>query len=403
MRSISLACCSICATFSSRTPSGADTPEWQAGQRSATMLCATASVGHGGRGLVVVRREHERQRDRSGRGRAEDPPGPLPDVPEVEEVPDRDDEREDREQDEPRVPGTEREREVAGQHREDDGQRQVVVVHGPLLGPEARRRVRLPPLLLCPDELPVRRDDHEEDVRRHDRPEHRADLEERRARGEELARRVGRERHQHGDRDRDEPVAPEDAARAVVHEPGERDPGGGEADRLHRAQVGDGRVDEPLVRFQPVEDDEEREAGEPRRVRLPLEPVQVLRQLRRRHLVLLRVVEAAAVHAPVLAGDSLAGLFRRREPEVEPDEVERRSDPRDPGDHVQHAAGRGRRGLSGSPHPPGHCLAIAQSSRNPVSSSSARSRSSRSRSTGTSSARVRPLTKTTNPKPKRCS
>ncbi len=43
------------------------------------------------------------------------------------------------------------------------------------------------------------------------------------------------------------------------------------------------------------------------------------------------------MHAPVLAGDSLFRLRRRREPEVEPDEVERRPDPGDPCDHVQHA------------------------------------------------------------------
>ena len=245
------------------------------------------------------------------------------------------------------------------------------------------------------------RDDHEEDVGRHDRPEHRADLEERRARGEELPGRVCRQRHEECDRDRHEPVASEDTARAVVDEPGQRQPGGREADRLHRAQVGDGGIDEAVARVQPVENDEEREAGEPRRVRLPLEPVQVLGQLRRRNLVLLRVVEAAPVHAPVLAGDSLFRLLRRRKPEVEPDEVERRADPGDPCDHVQHAQDEvGEVSQVVRVH---RFLAIAQSSRRPVSSSSARSRSSRSRSTGRSSARVRPFTKTTNSKPKRCS
>ena len=73
---------------------------------------------------------------------------------------------------------------------------------------------------------------------------------------------------------------------------------------------------------------------------------------RRRDLVLLRVVEAAAVDAPVLAGDALLRLLGRREAEVEPDEVERRADPGDPGDDVQHPQARGRRGLSGSPRPP---------------------------------------------------
>ena len=85
------------------------------------------------------------------------------------------------------------EREVAGEHREDDRQRQVVVVHRALLGAQPRRGVRLAALLLRADELPVRRDDHEEDVRRHDRPEHRADLEERpRARRRARRRRTPR-------------------------------------------------------------------------------------------------------------------------------------------------------------------------------------------------------------------
>ena len=93
-------------------------------------------------------------------------------------MPDRDDEGEDREQDEPGTLLAEGEWEVARQHREDDGERQVVVVNRPLLRAETRRRIRLAPLLLCPDELPVGGDDHEEDIGRHDRPEHRADLKE---------------------------------------------------------------------------------------------------------------------------------------------------------------------------------------------------------------------------------
>ena len=246
-------------------------------------------------------------------------------------------------------------------------------------------------------------DDHEEDVRGHDRSEHRADLEERGPRGEELPGRVGRERHEDGDSDRHEPVAPEDSGRRRRRRARRARARRRRGHRLQRAQVGDGRVDEPLVRIEPVEDDEQREAGEPRRVRLPLEPVQVLGQLRRRDLVLLRVVEAAPVHAPVLAGDSLLRLLgrRRQQPEVEADEVERRPDPGDPRDHVQHAQDEvGEISQVVSIH---RFLAIAQSSRSPVSSSSARSRSSRSRSTGRSSARVRPFTKTTNSKPKRCS
>ena len=51
----------------------------------------------------VLRSEHDRERDRSRRRRAEDPPVAPADVPAVEEVPDRRHDREDREQDEPGV------------------------------------------------------------------------------------------------------------------------------------------------------------------------------------------------------------------------------------------------------------------------------------------------------------
>ena len=170
-------------------------------------------------------------------------------------------------------------------------------------------------------------------------------------------------------------VVAEEAAGGVVREPREREPRGRDRDGLPRAQVGDGRIDEPRVRIEPVEDDEQGEAGEPRRVRLPLEPVQVLGQLRRRDLVLLRVVEAAAVHAPVLARDAalcVGWVLGRPQAEVEPDEVERRADPRDPGDDVQQPQDEvGEVSQVVRVH---RSLAISQSARSPVSSSSSRVR-----------------------------
>src|SRR5512146_2982289 len=69
-------------------------------------------------------------------------------------------------------------------------------------------------------------------------------------------------------------------------------------DALSRREVGDALVDQEGGCVREVDDDEEREAGEPGRVRLPLEPVEGLRHLRRREPVLLRVVEPAAVDAP---------------------------------------------------------------------------------------------------------
>ena len=85
-------------------------------------------------------------------------------------------------------------------------------------------------------------------------------------------------------------------------------------------------------RVRVVDDDDQREAGEPRRVRLPLEPVQRLGQPLGRDAELLDAVEAAAVDLPRLAADAalrVGRVVRRLEVVVERDEVERRADPRD--------------------------------------------------------------------------
>ena len=65
-----------------------------------------------------------------------------------------------------------------------------------------------------------------------------------------------------------------------------------------------------------------------------------LGRVARGHLVLLDVVEAAAVDRPQLSGHArlrILGALRRLEMVVEEDEVERRADPCDGGDHVQPA------------------------------------------------------------------
>ena len=133
-----------------------------------------------------------------------------------------------------------------------------------------------------------------------------------------------------------------------------------------------------------VDDDQQREAGQPRRVRLPLEPVQRLGEPLGRDPELLDPVEAAAVDLPRLAGDAalrVARVVRRLEVVVERDEVERRADPGDAGDDVQPAEDQV------GPLPPvvaqrerhdwrHRSIAIWTSSSTPVSSSSSRVRSS---------------------------
>ena len=163
-----------------------------------------------------------------------------------------------------------------------------------------------------------------------------------------------------------------------------------------------------------VDDDEEREAGEPGRVRLPLEPVQRLGQPSRCDAELLDAVEAASVHLPCLAGHTalrLLRVLRRLEVIVERDEVERRADPGHRRNHVQPAK------QQVAPAPPvvrerdevrhrpvlQRSSAICTSSSTAVSSSASRGRCRRASSTGTISRRGRPLTNTTNRNPKRSS
>ena len=66
--------------------------------------------------------------------------------------------------------------------------------------------------------------------------------------------------------------------------------------------------------------------------------MQMSGQVARRHAVLVRVVETAAMHRPQLTAHSLARelrVFRRAQMIVEPDEIERRADPRDADDEVK--------------------------------------------------------------------
>ena len=86
------------------------------------------------------------------------------------------------------------ERKVIADHREQHGQRQVVVVHGPLLAAQPRRRVRLATRLLRAHELPMRGDDHEEDVPGHHGPDHCTHLDVRAAAAEQLTAAPGARR-----------------------------------------------------------------------------------------------------------------------------------------------------------------------------------------------------------------
>ena len=153
---------------------------------------------HGGE-LHGCRRGGRRRRSQPDRdprepecGGERDPPQRPTRMPVVEVVAHERADRHEQHEHDPAVRVPVREREVAGEHREQHREREVVVVHGPALAALVHRRVGLASGLLRVDELAVRRDDDEEDVGDHDRPEHRADLEVRRLRGEQPRRAVRR-------------------------------------------------------------------------------------------------------------------------------------------------------------------------------------------------------------------
>src|SRR4029453_6150706 len=153
-----------------------------------------------------------------------------------------------------------------------------------------------------------------------------------------------------------------------------------------------------------VEDDEEREAAHPRRVRLPLVPVQRLGERLRRGFGLRPPVEAGAVGLPGLPADALlavAPLARWEEMAVERDEVERRPDPDDRRDDLHPADEQGNPvdgGGAGRGSPP-RSRALSTSAPGAVRSSSSRSRSRRARRMSRISLFGRRLTNTTKRKP----
>ncbi len=235
---------------------------------------------------------------------------------------------------------------VVAQHRDDDRQREVGVVHAALLAAAAVRRVGLLAGAQRGDDLALAGDDPEVDVGAHRGGQHRADQHEGRAAGKQLAGQPGREDDDRDDGDRDPQVAvaalAERAADRVVDQPeGKQQAQRGERGGRRRP-VEDLAVDQEGAGIEQVHQRKQRKAGQPGAVALPVRPVQPLGQRppARRDQVLVRVVEAAAVHRPQLAVDAPGaqlGVVGPRQAVVEHDEVERRADPGDRGDHMRPA------------------------------------------------------------------
>ncbi|MCY1509178.1 hypothetical protein D9M68_435110 [compost metagenome] len=81
-------------------------------------------------------------------------------------------------------------------------------------------------------------------------------------------------------------------------------------------------VDQEKIGAAVIDETEHGEAREPRHVGFPFEPGEMLRHRGRRHQVFLDVVEAAAMHLPLLAIGADRQVVALREAEVERDEIE---------------------------------------------------------------------------------
>ncbi len=233
---------------------------------------------------------------------------------------------------------------VVAEHGEQHRQREVGVVHAALLAALAMDRVHRLPCLERGHHLALARDDPEKHVGAHGRGDHGAHQQEGRAAREQRSGQQRRRRHQQRHRRAHLGVTvlrlPQRAADGVVGQPEHHQKRQRAGDGHRRRPVEDLRVDQVDAGAPQIGHQEQREAREPSGVALPEEPVQMPRQLRRRHSVLHRVIEAAAVHGPQLPGGAIAAqrlVLGRGEAAVEEDEVEGRADPGNGDDHVQPA------------------------------------------------------------------
>ncbi len=264
-------------------------------------------------------------------------------VAQVEEVAYQHAGGDDRAQQRPAVGVAVGHRVVVADHDQQHRQREVVVVHGALLGLLAVDRIRRFTLLHRFHQLALARDDQHQHIPDHHRADHGADMDIGRAAAQELGQHVG---HGHDEDEHDHAqqavlLAQRRAAQRVVEDPAHQQRTQAHADRLQLRQVRDRLIDHHRRGVEVVDDEQQREAGDPGGVCLPFEPVQVRRQFGRRHQVFLRVVKTATMHGPQLAGHALPGQvrtrLRRTNAVIQPNKVEGCADPRDPRDQMQPA------------------------------------------------------------------
>ena len=233
---------------------------------------------------------------------------------------------------------------VVGQHREQHGQAEVGVVHAALLAALTMHRVDRLPRRQRGHHAALAGDDPEEHVGAHRRGHHRAHQQEGRAPGKPVAGQVRRRHHHAGHDQPDQAVAagplPQRAADEVVDQPEADEHRQGRPHRRRRRPGMHRSVDQEGARLKQIQHGEQPEAGEPGGVALPVEPVQMRRQARRRPGELDGVIEAPAVHGPQLAAHALqleGRVVGRGEAVVQPHEVERGPDPGDRHHHMRPA------------------------------------------------------------------
>ena len=244
-------------------------------------------------------------------------------VPGIEEVADDGTDGQHDRDDQPVETGREHQRVMVGDHQEDDGQREVVVMDGALLGLFAPRRIGRFAGEQRRDGLLLVRDDDEEHVRHHDGADQRADLGKRAAAAEHVGKAICErdEKEVAHQRERNLVPAERGPAQRLVDEPGEhetceRDGCGGRC-----RQVEHGFVDEIEFRAEIVDDHQQREAGEPGGIGFPLEPGQLIRHASGGDEILHHMVEATAVDLPGVTLDTRRQTRSRLETEIEMDEI----------------------------------------------------------------------------------
>ena len=227
-------------------------------------------------------------------------------------------------------------------HGEHHGEREISVVDGTLLTPHTRGGVGLTALALGAHELALAWNDHEQHVGDHDGAERGTEEHERTAAAEELTQPPGQERRQRGQHDAEHTSIARQrrTAQPIVGEPAHDEHTERNDDRRGLGERGDRGVDQVGLGSQQIQQGEECKARQPRRVSLPVEPMQRWRQFLRGEAVLQRAIEAPAVHRPQFACDAgiaIARVTHGLQVVVQPYEVERGADPGNAGNHVQPA------------------------------------------------------------------